>query len=159
MLVWLSCVQFCDLTDCSPPGSSVQGISQARILDWAAILFSRGIFLTQASNLGLQHCRQILYHLGHQGKLIENWVLKKCGMSIQNTLKNSIYREDYCMVRPLKMAVLLFTIRTMLCSASACFIYMLPTGLIFLSSCLRPQPVTVLIKGAVRSVRLCQFPW
>ena len=92
MLVWLSCVQFCDLTDCSPPGSSVQGISQARILDWAAILFSRGIFPTQASNLGLQHCRQILYHLGHQGKLIENWVLKKCGMSIQNTLKNSVYR-------------------------------------------------------------------
>ena len=25
------------------------------------------IFLTQGSNLGLLHCRQILYHLSHQG--------------------------------------------------------------------------------------------
>ena len=30
-----------DSTDCSPPNSSVHGISQARILDWAAISFSR----------------------------------------------------------------------------------------------------------------------
>ena len=29
--------------DCSPPGSSVHGISQARILKWAAISFSRNI--------------------------------------------------------------------------------------------------------------------
>ena len=28
--------------DCSPPGSSVHGISKARILEWVAILFSRG---------------------------------------------------------------------------------------------------------------------
>ena len=33
---------FCDPTDCSPPGSSVHGISQARILEWVAISFSRG---------------------------------------------------------------------------------------------------------------------
>ena len=32
----------CDPMDCSPPGSSVQGISQARILQWVAISFSRG---------------------------------------------------------------------------------------------------------------------
>ena len=28
--------------DCSPPGSSVHGISQARVLEWVAISFSRG---------------------------------------------------------------------------------------------------------------------
>ena len=28
--------------DCSPPGASVHGISQARILEWVAISFSRG---------------------------------------------------------------------------------------------------------------------
>ena len=28
--------------DCSPPGSSVHGISQARILEWVAIAFSAG---------------------------------------------------------------------------------------------------------------------
>ena len=31
---------FCDSMDCHPPGSSVHGILQARILEWAAILFS-----------------------------------------------------------------------------------------------------------------------
>ena len=39
--------------DCSPPGSSVHGFSQARILEWVAFYFSRGIFLTQGSNLCL----------------------------------------------------------------------------------------------------------
>ena len=29
-----SCLILCDPTDCSPPGSSVHGISQARILEW-----------------------------------------------------------------------------------------------------------------------------
>ena len=39
----LSCVQlFRDLMDCSPQGSSVHGISQARILEWVAISFCRG---------------------------------------------------------------------------------------------------------------------
>ena len=32
----------CDPMDCSPPGSSVHGISQKRIQEWIAILFSRG---------------------------------------------------------------------------------------------------------------------
>ena len=32
----------CDPMDCSPPGSSVHGIFQARILEWVAISFSRG---------------------------------------------------------------------------------------------------------------------
>ena len=33
---------FCDPIDCSPPGSSVHGISLARILEWIAIFFPRG---------------------------------------------------------------------------------------------------------------------
>ena len=32
----------CDPTNYSPPGSSVHGILQARILEWVAIPFSRG---------------------------------------------------------------------------------------------------------------------
>ena len=35
----------CDPLDCSPPGSSVQGILQARILEWVAVPFSRGYSL------------------------------------------------------------------------------------------------------------------
>ena len=38
----LSHVWLCDLGDCSPSDSSVHGISQARILEWVAISFSRG---------------------------------------------------------------------------------------------------------------------
>ena len=92
--------------DCSPPGSSVPGILQARILEWGAMPSSRDlpdlgveprspalqvdslpaepqgkprntgvsslsllqwIFLTQESNWGLLHCRQILYQLSYQG--------------------------------------------------------------------------------------------
>ena len=34
----------CDPISCSPPGSSVHGISQTRILEWVAISFSRGSF-------------------------------------------------------------------------------------------------------------------
>ena len=41
-LVTQSCPSLCDPTDCSPPGPSVHGILQARILEWAAISSSRG---------------------------------------------------------------------------------------------------------------------
>ena len=42
MLIAQLCTTLCDPMDCSPPGSSVHGILQARILKWAAIPFSRG---------------------------------------------------------------------------------------------------------------------
>ena len=40
-LVAQSCLTLCDLMDCSLPGSSVHRISQARVLEWVAIYFSR----------------------------------------------------------------------------------------------------------------------
>ena len=58
---WCACVLshiqlFCDPSmDCSPPGSSVHGILHARILEWVAISFSRGIFPTQGLNPHLLH--------------------------------------------------------------------------------------------------------
>ena len=36
-----SCPTLCDPMDCSLPGSSVHGISQAIVLEWIAIAFSR----------------------------------------------------------------------------------------------------------------------
>ena len=48
----------------SPQGSSVHGVPQARLLEWIAIPF-----LIQGLNPGLPPCRQILYHLSHQGSL------------------------------------------------------------------------------------------
>ena len=108
-----SCLTLCyNPMDYSPPGSSVHGILQTKILEWVAFsspdlpnpgieptslkssalaggFFTtsatwealspskntgvgshsllQGIFLTQKLNLGLPHCRQILYCLSHQG--------------------------------------------------------------------------------------------
>ena len=71
-----SCQTLCNPMDCSPPDSSIHGIFQARVLEWVAISFSRGIFLMQGSNLGFPHCRQILYHLSHQGSpMLPTWPL------------------------------------------------------------------------------------
>ena len=51
----------------APP--SIFGILKVRILEWVAISFSRGIFPTQGSNLGLLHCRQILLLSEPPGKI------------------------------------------------------------------------------------------
>ena len=42
VLVAQSRQTLCDPVDCKPPSSSVHGILQTRILEWVAILFSRG---------------------------------------------------------------------------------------------------------------------
>ena len=52
--------------DCSPSGSSVHGIFQARILECVAIPSSRGSSQTRDWTC-LLHCRWILYLLSHQG--------------------------------------------------------------------------------------------
>ena len=49
------CVTLCHPMDCSPPGYSVHGIFQARILEWVAISCFREIFLTLGSNPLLLH--------------------------------------------------------------------------------------------------------
>ena len=56
-----SCPTLGDPRDCSPPGSSVHGVLQARTLEWAARAFCRGL------SPGLRHRRQILHHLSQQG--------------------------------------------------------------------------------------------
>ena len=44
ILVAKSRLTLCNPMDCSPPGSSVHEISQARILEWVVISFSRESF-------------------------------------------------------------------------------------------------------------------
>ena len=65
-LVTNLCPTLCDPMDCTLPGSTVQGISQARILEWAAIFFCRGIFPIQGSNLCLLHWQMDYLPLSHQ---------------------------------------------------------------------------------------------
>ena len=66
-LVNQSCPTLCDPMDCSPPGSSVHGNSLGKSTGVGCHSILQGIFPTQGLNLGLLHCRQILYHLSHQG--------------------------------------------------------------------------------------------
>ena len=65
----------CDTMDCSPPGSSIQGDSPGKNTWVGCRALLQGIFPTQGLNSGLPHCRQILYHLSHQGSpRILEWV-------------------------------------------------------------------------------------
>ena len=59
--VWL-----CNPTNCSLPGSSVNGISQERILEWVAISFYRGSSETRGWTCFTCIGRQIFLSLSHQ---------------------------------------------------------------------------------------------
>ena len=61
-LVAQSCPTLCDSMDYSLLGSSVHGISQARILEWVAIPFSRGSSQPKDRTLVFYMGRRILYH-------------------------------------------------------------------------------------------------
>ena len=62
-----SCPTPCDPMDWSLPGSSVHEISQARILEWGVISFSRASFRTWNQTCISCICRQILYYWSHLG--------------------------------------------------------------------------------------------
>ena len=64
-----SCPALWDSMDCNSPGSSLCGISQARIVEWVVHYFPQEILPTQGSNPGLPHCRQTHYHLNDQRSL------------------------------------------------------------------------------------------
>ena len=66
-LVTQSCPIICKTMDCSLPGSSVHGDSTGKNTRMGCHALLQEIFPTQGSNPGLPHCRQILYHLSHQG--------------------------------------------------------------------------------------------
>ena len=53
--VALSSLTLSDPMDCSPPGSSIHGISQTRVLEWGAIAFSNMLSTTTTTKL-LQSC-------------------------------------------------------------------------------------------------------
>ena len=55
MKVTQLCPTLCDPTDCSPPGSSVDGDSPGKNARVACHALLQGIFLTQGLNPGLSH--------------------------------------------------------------------------------------------------------
>ena len=62
-----SCLTLCNPMDCSPPGSSVHGILQARWLEWVSIPFPRGSSRPRDQIQVSCISRQIVYRLSHQG--------------------------------------------------------------------------------------------
>ena len=73
-----SCPTLCNPMDCNPPGSSVYGILQARILGVSCHALLQGIFLIQGLKPHLLHCKQILYPLSHLGSPEEYWSGMPC---------------------------------------------------------------------------------
>ena len=81
-LVTQQCLNLCNLMDCSLPGSSVNGDSSCKNTRVGCQPLLQGIFPTQGWNPDLLHCRQILYHLSHQGS-------PKCSLSVMfNSLRS-----------------------------------------------------------------------
>ena len=79
-------VRLCDSVDHSPPGPSVHGILLAGILEWAAMLSSRGSSWPREETRVSQIGRRILYHLSHQGNPEKLCV----GVAIDHKEKNAI---------------------------------------------------------------------
>ena len=73
------CPTLCDPMNCSPPGSSVHGILQERIVEWVAMPFSRGP--SQSKEQTSTSCfswiaDRFFYQLSHQGRpRILEWVV------------------------------------------------------------------------------------
>ena len=58
-----SCPTLSDSMDCSPPGFSVHGIFQARVLEWGAIAFSNMILMYEQKKNKTEEISQKLMHL------------------------------------------------------------------------------------------------
>ena len=108
VLVPQSCPTLCTLMDWSPQGPSIHGILQARILERAAIPFSRGSSRNRDRTRVSPHCGQILYHLSHQGSpvgskpvTINQWMDKQRvfhpyhWMGLGNNVKGVNYTYNY----------------------------------------------------------------
>ena len=71
-----SCLTLCDPMDCSPTGSSVHGILQARIPEWVSILFSRGSYRP----------RNRTWVSLIAGRFFTTWVKERYSLSLIKTL-------------------------------------------------------------------------
>ena len=82
-LVAKLCPTLCNFMDCSPPGSSIHVISQARILEWVTISYSKGSSWPRIKPMSLALASSSL-PLSHLGSLGKSWLLSKY---LRNDLK------------------------------------------------------------------------
>ena len=72
-----SCLTLYNPMDCSLPGSPVHRDSPGKNTGVGFHAILQGIFPTQGSNPCLPYCKQILYHLSHQGSPVEYYSANK----------------------------------------------------------------------------------
>ena len=87
-----SCLTLSDLMDCSPPGSSVHEILQARVLEWAAIAFSAS-FLTRNQTPG-----PLRWEWNHQGGLETSYISSLLFLLSNSPLQHVIYPYLFLLV-------------------------------------------------------------
>ena len=109
-LVAQSCPTLCDPMDCSPSGSSVHGILQARILEWVVISSSR-----RSSQLRNRTCisclvRQILYHCATWEAPILHLLLVSISLCSSVSLSLSLYLS-VSLCHSVSLCLCLFTSR------------------------------------------------
>ena len=114
----------CNPMDCSPPGSSVHGISQARKMDWVAISFSRGSAWCRDQN-------QVSYLL--------HWQASSLPLTSTGQLKES-KRWDGTPFRPLRGEWKWDIAQFLPSSRSSCFFPLLLAFPSFLFSVSSPWP-------------------
>ena len=79
----------CDPMDCSPPGSSVRGILQARVLEWVAMPSSRG---SSRPTDRTRICSPCLLRLLHFRQLINHWATGKAHLLLSVLCKLTVLR-------------------------------------------------------------------
>ena len=105
-----SCPTLCDPMDCSPPGSSVHWIFQARILEWICRFHLQGIFLTRNQSCVSCIGRPILYR----------WASREVHVSLSKFQVTFMMGNDifWCILKPLPLLFFKY-VCIPLCSAEA----------------------------------------
>ena len=84
-----SCPTLSDPMDCSPPGSSVHGIFQARVLEWGAIAFSGLVvyqYLKQLMIVPFSRSRKSALPTAFANSLTGNPILRCSGPKLRSSL-------------------------------------------------------------------------
>ena len=107
-----SCQILFDPIDCNPPGSSVQGILQERILEWVAAPSSRGFSdpAIKPTSLISSALQQILYPLSHLGSPCTMLRKFKFALKTKETIevfnikgKHDSYEQIWILESPVKV--------------------------------------------------------
>ena len=86
-----SCLPLCDPMDCGPPGSSVHGILQARILEWVTMPCYRGSSWSgDWTHISCVSCigRWVLYHYLHLGRIPHTFKTSPLVFLVAQLVKN-----------------------------------------------------------------------